>query len=51
MATKQEWDTYIEELKQYIKDLKKWVKKLPADGDVSTQSSGIETPPPPPKNP
>jgi hypothetical protein len=50
MATKQEWEAYIEEVKQYLKDLRKWVKKLPADGEVSTQG-GIETPPPPPKNP
>ena len=51
MATKQEWEDYIIAVQQYLKDLKKWVKKLPTDGEVSTQSGGIETPPKPPPNP
>ena len=51
MATKQEWDEYIKALQSYVKALKKWANNLPVDGEVSTQGTGIETPPPPPPNP
>lgn len=57
MATKQEWLDNVAERKAWeklyvkeTKELEKKVKKLPADGEMSTATAGLETPPPP-KNP
>lgn len=59
MATKQEWLDYADALVDHARDIidfakqvKTWAKALPDDNEqVSTQGSGIETPPPPPPNP
>lgn len=51
MATKQEYQAWVKQWEEWIKAVKKIVKKLPEEGDISTASSGIETPVKPPPNP
>lgn len=50
MATKQEWQTYLELLKLYQKEVRKYIKGLP-DGEVQTSSGGSNPPTPPPPPP